>query len=353
MNSAIIRLKEILLENRVRSVADLRRLSPKAFSRLDASVYAWFSSFRTEIVRQLAETDGLNMCLGLKRKTENLAIGAPMEMIIKKLSFFSRTGIVLTPKFSSPGKSKHAVPDSWFYLVLNYFPLLESGALLIAPKAISYLTDVAGGIRGEGFIIKKQTYIVEKNWFLLEEEMPSIRIIDLSQRALQQQLVEAHAFYGVTNEKLAYIFLPHLANISVELLSSVRQEHGEVFAQYNRTIQSFFVTSAKITSEQKLLEVMKMTDEAIRQIEADLTKISKSRTLQHLGVALNTSVGILCQCTTNEHIKDLGKFLAGGSMMQSAFKYFQLRADKRAIIEKTPFYFPWLLHREATRLAPK
>jgi hypothetical protein len=352
MDDTIIRLKEIFLENQVRNVADLRGLSPKGFNKLDASVYAWFSSFRTEMVRQLTESDGLNMCLGLKRNTENVAIGAPMEMIIKKLSFFSNTGIILTPKFSSPGKSRRAVPESWFYLALNYLPLLESGALMIVPKAVAYLTDVAG-IRGEGFIIKRQARFVQKNWFLLEEEIPSIRIIDLSERALQQQLVEAHAFYGVTSGKQPYIFLPHLANISVELLSSVRKEHGEVFARYNRTIQSFFTGSAKISSEQKLLDVMRTTDEAIRQIEADLTKISKSRTLLNVGVTLNTGVGVLCQCATNEHIKEVGKLLVGGSLFPSALKYFQLNADKKTVIDKTPFYFPWLIHREAKKLAPK
>jgi hypothetical protein len=137
------------------------------------------------MVRQLAESDGLNMCLGLKWNTEDVAIGASMEMIIKKLSFFSKTGIILTPKFSSPGKSRHAVPESWFYLALNYLPLLESGALMIVPKAVAYLTEIAGGIRGEGFVIKRQSCIVQINWFMLEEEIPSIRIIDLSERALQ------------------------------------------------------------------------------------------------------------------------------------------------------------------------
>lgn len=88
MNKAIIRLKEIFSENRVTSFSDFRKLSPDGFKRLDASVYGWFSSFRQDVVRQLAETDGLNMCLGLKRHTEEFAVGAPMEMIVKKLSFF-------------------------------------------------------------------------------------------------------------------------------------------------------------------------------------------------------------------------------------------------------------------------
>ena len=141
--------------------------------------------------------------------------------------------------------------------------------------------------------------------------------------------------------------------ISVELLSSVRQEHGDVFARYNRTIQSFFSGSAKVTSEKKLLEVMRATDEGIRKIDADLSKISKSRVLQHAQVAIATGVGVLCQFSANQHTRELGKFLAGGGLIPSALKYFQFDAEKTAIIESAPFYFPWLIHREAKKFAPR
>ncbi|HEU0039419.1 MAG TPA: hypothetical protein VFR76_09105 [Verrucomicrobiae bacterium] len=131
-----------------------------------------------------------------------------------------------------------------------------------------------------------------------------------------------------------------MANISFELLSSVRQEHGDVFARYNRTIQSFFNSSAKVTSAGKrLLEVMRVTDEAIRKIDADLSKISKSRVLQHAQVAIATGVGVLCQFSANPHTRDLGKLLAGGGLIPSALKYFQLGAEKAASLRVRHFIF--------------
>jgi hypothetical protein len=210
MQNAIARLKEIFSENGVRSFLDFRDLGPKQLNRLDASIYGWFSSFRTEAVQGLRDADGINLCLGLKRGTEEFAIGAPMEMIIKKLSFFSQTGVILTPKFCPPGKSRRAIPESWYYLALNYLPLVEMRALTILPKAASYLVD-EGEIQGDGFIIKsRQPKVVPRDWFLLKEEIPSIRIVDLSERALRQQLTESHAHYGVPTGQQAYIFLPHL-----------------------------------------------------------------------------------------------------------------------------------------------
>jgi hypothetical protein len=353
MNTAISRLKEIFSENQISSFSDFRKLSSNGFKRLDASVYGWFSSFRQQAITQLLESDGLNMCLGLKRNTEEFAVGAPMEMIVKKLSVFSQTGVILTPKFNSPGNSRRSVPDSWYYLALNYLPLIETGALLVLPKAIAYLVD-EGGVRGEGFVIKsRQPRVVQRDWFLLEEEIPSIRIIDLSEKALRQQLIEAHAHYGVTGDKRVYIYMPHLANISAELLSSLRQHHGDVFARYNRIIQSFFNESVKVNSEKQLLEVMKATDEGIRQIEAELKAISKSQVVQSAGVAVIASAGILCQCIDNESAKEVLKMLAAGSVIPSALNYFALKAQKNAAIEKTPFYFPWLIHHEALKLAPK
>lgn len=353
MNNALVRLKGIFSENQVRNIADLRELSPKQFLRLDASVYGWFSAFRNETVRRLAEADGLNLCLGLRRNAEDVAVGAPMGMIIKKLTFFSQTGVIVTPKFSAPGRSRRAVPDSWYYLALNYLPLVETGALTILPKAVAYLTSEST-IQGDGFIIKrKHPGVVKRDWFLLEEEIPSIRIVDLSERALRQQLVEAHAHYGVPSGQQAYIFLPHLANIPVELLSSVRQEHGDVFARYNRTIKTFFTSSARVTSEKKLLEVMRATDEGIRKVDADLAKISQSRVLQRAEVVLKAGVGVLCQFASNDYVKGLGSLLAGGSLISPVLKYFQLSAEKESIIASTPFYFPWLIHREATKFAPR
>jgi hypothetical protein len=354
MNKAIIRLKEIFSENRVTSFSDFQKLPPDGFKRLDASVYGWFSSFRQDAVRQLAETDSLNMCLGLKRNTEEFAVGAPMEMIVKKLSFFSQTGVILTPKFSSPGKSSRAVPDSWYYLVLNYLPLIETGALMVLPKAVACLVSATvGGIHGDGFVMGGRAGNVNRDWFLLEEEIPSIRIIDLSEKDLRQQLVEAHAHYGMTGDQRVYIYMPHLANISAELLSSLRQHHGDVFARYNRIIQSFFNGSAKVKSEKQLLEVMKATDEGIRQIEAELKRISKSQVVQNTGVAVIASAEVLCQCIDNESVKGVVKFFAAGSVIPSALNYFALKALKNAVIEKTPFYFPWLIHHEALKLAPK
>ena len=140
MNASLIRLKEIFSESGVSCIRDLKRLSSQQFQRLDASVYGWFSSFRNDQIRALAETDGVNLCLGLKSTGEEYAVGAPMEMIVKKLVFFSETGVVLTPKFRYPGNSRRAVPDSWYYLALNYMPLWEAGMLTIMPKSVTHLS---------------------------------------------------------------------------------------------------------------------------------------------------------------------------------------------------------------------
>jgi len=40
-------------------------------------------------------------------------------------------------------------------------------------------------------------------------------------------------------------------------------------------------------------------------------------------------------------------------VIPSTLKYFQLEAEKAAVTESTPFYFPWLVHDEASKFAPK
>lgn len=349
MNTSLIRLKEIFSESGVTCIRDLKRLSSRQFQRLDASVYGWFSSFRNDQIRALAGTDGVNLCLGLKNAGEEYAVGAPMEMIVKKLVFFSETGVVLTPKFHYPGNSRRAVPDSWYYLALNYMPLWEAGMLTIMPKSVTHLIEI-GRVQGETFIIKgQQPRIVEKNWFLLKEEIPSLKVIDLSEKALADQLLEVNPNYGSPIDKPVYIFLPHLSNLSTELVSAIRRDHGDVFADYHRTVQSFFIQSSKAKTEQKLFEVMRATDAGIRKIESEFSKISRSQTLQQAEVALKLSAGVLCLFAHSELVKTLGPIVAGGGLGSSTLKYFQLKADKKSLMASTPFYYPWLIHQQASK----
>jgi hypothetical protein len=176
-----------------------------------------------------------------------------------------------------------------------------------------------------------------------------LRVIDLSAKALSNQLFEVNPAYGTSVGKPAYIFLPHLSNLSVELLSAIRRNHGDVFADYHKVVQSFFIQSSQAKTEKKLFQVMQATDAGIRKIESEFSKISQSQTLQQAEVALKLSAGVLCLFAQSELLKTLGPLFAGGGLASSALKYFQLKADKKSLMASTPFYYPWLIHQQASK----
>src|SRR5579862_3377326 len=97
MNEAASRLQEIFRENSVHNLLQLRDLPEKDRDRLDASVYGWFAAFRQTHMRALE--NGLNLCLAMGSTIDDRLVGDPLETVVKKLTFFSETGVLLTQKF--------------------------------------------------------------------------------------------------------------------------------------------------------------------------------------------------------------------------------------------------------------
>ena len=351
MPDSIQRLKEIFRESGISNLRALNGLPAKQRARLDAAVYAWFYSFKSEHVRILTETPGLNLCLGLNRSIGDEMLGEPMETVVKKLSFFSTTGVLLTPKFRHPGCRGKLIPDAWYYLAINYLPLVEAGILAVLPKGITYLVE-EGFIQGETFVILgDRSRRVERNWFLFEEEIPSLKVVDLSERALRAQMLEIAPNAGRMAGAAGYINLPHLSNLSVDLLVSMRRHHGDLFSEYNRAVESFFSETSKARTVRKFLEVMQETDARIHKIKTDLDKISSAQVIQRMGIGLKTTLAVLCSFSPNPLIKAAAA-LAGGNVISNGMKYIQLQRDKKAVLKSSPFYFPWLVYQRSQTLRP-
>jgi hypothetical protein len=350
MTDAISRLQAIFRENAVHNLRGLSTLSAKSRNRLDSSVYAWFYSFREAHTNTLAQSEGLNLCFGLKTNIDAQIFGDPLETVVKKLSFFSETGVLLTPKFRHPGCRGKLVPDSWYYLALGYMPLLEAGIISILPKGITYLDDV-GAVQGDNFVILRGAgRKVEKTWFLFEEEIPSLKVVDLSEKALRTQMLEAHPGYGTLAKPSAYIYLPHLSNMSLDLLVSLRRHHGDLFLDYNRAINKFLISSSKAKTAQHLADAMEETDAQVRKLQSELQKIASAQAIQRAGVILKITTAVLCAFGSTAVSKIIAGLL-GGNLVSDGVRYLQLHVDKKHILKDNPFYFPWLVHAQSQALA--
>ena len=121
MTEAGSRLQEIFRENSVHNLLQLSDLSTEARDRLDACVYGWFAFFKEVHIRTL--DDGFNLCLAIGSNIEDGLVGDPLDIVIKKLAFYSSTGVLLTPKFRQRGRGK-LIPDAWYYLAIGYMPVV-------------------------------------------------------------------------------------------------------------------------------------------------------------------------------------------------------------------------------------
>ena len=120
MTEAGSRLQEIFRENSVHNLLQLSDLSTEARDELDACVYGWFASFKEVHIRGLS--DGFNLCLAIGSNIEDGLVGDPLDIVIKKLAFYSST--LLKLKFRQRGRGK-LIPDTWYYLAIGYMPLIQ------------------------------------------------------------------------------------------------------------------------------------------------------------------------------------------------------------------------------------
>lgn len=349
MTASIERLQVIFRENSLHNLLGLHQMPDKVRDRLDASVYAWFAAFKQPHIETL--DNGLNLCLSMGKNIDDYLLGNPLETAIKKLSFFSQTGVVLTPKFRHPGVRGKLIPDAWYYLTLAYMPLIQNGMLSILPKGMTYLSEEPAGLRGDTFIIVRDPCRrVERNWFLFEEEIPSLKPIDLSGKALQKQMLEISPNYGLATKPSAYMYLPHLSNVPVETMVLLRQHHGDTFQRYNGTVERFFSSTAKAKTERRLLELMHETDENIRKMEAEITKIGSSKVLQAQGVTIKLAASALCPLLPKAAAA-VALTILGRGIVSDVTRFIQMGKERKAVGDASPFYFPWLVHSESKKFA--
>ena len=335
------RMREILAEHGVTGFRSLNRLSPKTREHLDTSIYGWFAAFREKNLQSIAT--GINLCMSLRSgPLINNCLPQPVMTAIKKLTFFSQKGVLLTPEFHLPGSQPKSVPDTWYHLMFLYLPHIENELLTILPRGVEQIDDSTGW-RGETFIIPKRKPLVNKTWSLLDSPLPSLKVIDVSVEELERQMLELRPQYRMSNRPAGRLRLPYFTNLSIDMIARLRAQHTPVFQDFNKEVANFFTNTAAADTETRLVELMQQTDEKIRGIHAELRKIARSKALLAGGITLKlTSAALLPYYFGRAGAAWLP--LIGGNLVSDGVKYVEIGQDLAAARRKAELYFPWHVH---------
>jgi|GEM_PF-3676259 len=342
---SIERLQHILFEHQVGRSADIAALPRETRKHLDRSVYGWFASFKDGYIAELQGQDGLNLCLKWDSRLKAFHEASTSATVVKKLVVLSCSGVVLTPKFHHPDSGQRpSVPDVWYHLVLDFLPLVRSGFLRIVPQAVRMLVP---SLQGNNFVIvTRHRKLVGQDWLLLKQEVPSLRIMSLSEARLRHQMLEMDASQTRVPGRNLYVYLPHLSDVSMDTLASIRNHHGDVFVRYNTAMAKFFMKSARSTNETTLLEALRETDEQIRLIQADMDKIVKSQVLSAGGVVVGLAAAFLWPFTSGECAHTVAGIL-GGNAIREGLNFFRGTIERKHLAARSDFHFPWLIHQSS------
>jgi hypothetical protein len=187
-------------------------------------------------------------------------------------------------------------------------------------------------------------------WKFDDLRIDSVQIVDLSKTQLRLQLAEIQPSHSLNECPDVYFYLPHFTNLSTANFMSIRNEHGDLFGQYNRAMHSFFADSAAASTETKLLDAMKAADEEVRRVEKSMRKIAKSSALQKAGISVKVLAAVLCACFLTPESARLLISIIGGSSLSDAVNYFNIKHEGE-VVAHDPFYFAWLIH-QAGSMSP-
>jgi hypothetical protein len=353
------RLREIFREFRLNTSADVRELTFKRRKELDSTVFAWFAGYREPIISNLRELDGLNLCFPWPDRYTSYKHQSGKGAAVKKSVMLSNSSVVTVPAFRHPGVRARAIPDSWYRLVLEFWPLVLNGVLRILPESMTNLLD-HGGIEGpreafdegRGFVMCRPGRLIEATWLLLEEQIPTIKNISFANADLKRQMQEIDPRQRPGDGEL-YIYLPHLTGIDPDTLAKLRSDYGDVFGLYNVTIRRLFDDSAKADDERKLLDILCRTDEEMRRIATEFGKLSRLGALEAKGAAVKLALGVLCAYLPDAYLasqwRQIGLFLAGSGVVNDIRSYISTKSAKAALAKQDAFYFPWLVHQKTAR----
>ncbi len=344
-----VRLDQILDEYRVHSYLDvIESLGHKKKKDLDGVIYTWFAAYREQYLGRLRRLNGFNLCLGWEKRKKNQSVDLSIDTVFKRMLTLSHTPILLTPAFTPPGSKGQTVPDIWYELLFHFRDLILTGQTVLLPAGVKIVAEDYG-LKSEQFVLPSSRRLVQSDWLVLRHELPGITVFDLSNERLKAQMSEVSGstrYFSGGGQ--VYLYLPQLTGVPLQTLVELRAAHGDVFNLYNSTVADFFERSSNSTTEKKLLEVMQKTDEEIRRIEGEFTKLMKAKTLQLAGASVKLGVGVLSAFVPPDlggnTTKLLGSFFGVGGF-NDLMKYFELRSTSAG--SESAFYFPWLLRREA------
>lgn len=352
------RLGDIFAEFGLRTPVDVQALATKRREELDRTVFGWFAAYREPIISELRQLNGLNLCFPWLERYKSYKHNSGKGAAVKKSVMLSNSSVVTVPAFRHPGVRARAIPTSWYLLVLEFWPLVSTGGLRILPEWMTNLldqSDIIEGPReafraGRGFVIRRSSELIESKWFLLEEQIPTLKNIAFANEDLKRQMHEINPRQHPSDGEL-YIYLPHLTAITPDTLAKLRSDHGDVFGLYNMTIRRLFEDSARADDERKLLDILGRTDEEMRRIETEFRKLARLGALQASGAAVKLALGVLCVYLPDAYLasqwRSIATFVAGSGALTDIMNYISTRSNKVTFAKQDPFYFPWLVHQKA------
>lgn len=183
----------------------------------------------------------------------------------------------------------------------------------------------------------------EDNWFIAgEEEMFEFTTTHKGEYGIDVRFTDPIVANQIFETSVVNVWLPHLANIPLDILLKLRSDEQDSFARLHYVLQKLIADSKDISSNAKLKELFQHVDYEVRTFEAKMNTIRKSRALKEVEMLIGFSIMGLCLTVPS----DVGELISAtiGAFQGKDFvgHIFRIR-EQINDLHASDFYVPWLL----------
>lgn len=137
------------------------------------------------------------------------------------------------------------------------------------------------------------------------------------------------------------LYLPLLRNVRLNTLLKMREDHGDAFIRFHRTLKKLITEAQELDSDRKLKDLLENVDSNVRDFEDEMQKVERMRSSLKKQAMVTSSAISLSFLLPSVVAEWITRFIGDNKAKDFIKGRFELREDEETL-KNRDYYVPWL-----------
>lgn len=338
-------LYDLFAQYKLKEGRDFASISDRNKQALSGRIALYFKDHLQQIVNLITESQGIIFRFdNYNPKWENLGKVSRKAVFYSDVSIVLLTGEIQVRGPAGASEQRRKTPkkilatnmDGLVSTLLRIKPLVERGIVIPLP--------------GEMVFDRRQEYldarvISEYNAIIDSIKTDQIKNVvvpvSLDKWAVRSQIEEMMVRSQRSSMlRPLHIYLPHLSNVPLDTLISIREDNYDSFMRFQQAMRGFLITSSGVKSERAFIELASKVDYEVGELRIKMEKMKREATTK----SFEAVGGLIASSLTLLVNADIARFISiaiGSKTIFDGLKFVLERPDAYSIIKDSKYYLAY------------